>query len=62
MFGGGVTTNIENTRNRKIDNMNRVTHFEIYTVDGKAMQPRRAKQVSSEVIMPDTNVKTKDEH
>jgi hypothetical protein len=41
--------------------MNRVTHFEIYTDDPKAVQPRRAKQVSSEVTMPDTNVKTKDE-
>jgi hypothetical protein len=38
-FAGGVAMNIENKRNRKIDNMDRVTHFEIYTDHPEAVQP-----------------------
>jgi uncharacterized protein len=37
-FGGGITTNTE-TRERKDQNMNRITHFEIYTNNPEAVQP-----------------------
>src|ERR1051326_2647464 len=37
MCGGGAMTSTKKTR--KIDNMNRVTHFEIYTDDPEGVQP-----------------------
>src|SRR5262249_19647278 len=38
-FGGVITTSIETMEAEKVDIMNRVTHFEIYTDDPVAVQP-----------------------
>src|SRR5256885_14073262 len=39
MMGCGVTVNIEPSSKRRRKEMNRVTHFEIYTNDPQAVQP-----------------------